>query len=71
MAQVSYFETGGFVVHKAYIAESRCKFSVWFNASGNVVDAERIDARNRSLPASDAQKLALKRRYSYFASTKG
>ncbi len=57
--QVNKFTDGGFVAHKVYIGESRCKFSAWFDASGNLFDCERIDARYRSYPATDKQKAAV------------
>lgn len=40
MEQVSRFTDGGFVVHKARISGSRCKFSVWFDREGVIIDAE-------------------------------
>ena len=45
--QVHTFPNGSFVVHKVYITGSACKFSIWFDSSGNLTDAERIDKRHR------------------------
>lgn len=45
--QVHTFPNGGFVAHRVYITESTCKFSIWFDGSGNLTDAERIDKRRR------------------------
>lgn len=57
--QLSTFSNGGFVIHKIYIGESRCRFSAWFDADGKILDCERIDARGRPYPASDKQKAAV------------
>lgn len=47
---IAYFSTGGFVAHKYRVDGLKSKFSVWFNADGFAIDAERIDARGRSFP---------------------
>jgi hypothetical protein len=52
--QTHTFPNGSFVVHKVYITESTCKFSIWFDSSGNLTDAERIDKRNRSYTVKHA-----------------
>jgi hypothetical protein len=45
--RVHTFPNGSFVAHRVYITESTCKFSIWFDSSGNLTDAERIDKRPR------------------------
>lgn len=53
--------------HNITMAGSSCKFSAWFKgdpmgATGSLavlVDAERIDARGRSLPVTDVQRAVL------------
>ena len=45
--QVHTFRGGGFVAHRVYTTESTCKFSIWFDSSGILTDAERIDKRQR------------------------
>lgn len=45
--QFHTFPNGGFVAHKVYITGSACKFSIWFDSSGNLTEAERIDKRHR------------------------
>ena len=57
--QVIPFTNGGFAAHKVYIGESRCKFSAGFDANGNLLDCDRIDARHRAYPATDKQKAAV------------
>ena len=52
--QVHTFPNGGFVAHKVYITSSTCEFSIWFDSSGNLTDAERIDKRNRSYTVKHA-----------------
>ncbi len=52
--QVRTFPNGGFVAHKVYITESTCKFSIWFDSSGNLTDAERIDKRHRGYTVKHA-----------------
>lgn len=72
MIQVSYFQTGGFVVHKAKLAESAAnRFSVWFDANGKATEAERFDRLNRSTRATPKQLVSLERRYSYLAKKTG
>ena len=57
--QIMPFSTGGFVVHKVYISGSQCKFSAWYDENGKLVDAERIDARGVSYPATTKQRAEL------------
>ena len=57
--QISVFYRGGFVVHRVYIGGSKCRFSAWYDENGNFLDGERIDARNRAMPATPAQREAL------------
>ena len=45
--QVHTFPNGSFVAHRVYITGSTCKFSIWFDSSGNLSYAERIDKRQR------------------------
>jgi hypothetical protein len=49
--QISRFHNGDFVIH-GITWLSRSKISAWFNAKGALVDAEYIDATNRSRPVS-------------------
>lgn len=57
--QIQTLPNGGKVAHKVTLPESKCRFSVWFDASGVLLDAERIDAANRSQWATDKQRTAL------------
>ena len=59
--QIQHFTTGGFVIHKASISGSNCRFSVWFDDAGNLLDAERISYAGVSLKATDKQKAELSR----------
>ncbi len=52
--QVHAFPDGSFVAHKVYITESTCKFSIWFDSSGNLTDAGRIDKRHRGYTVKHA-----------------
>ena len=55
--QVHIFLDGCFVAHRVYITGSPCRFSIWFDSSGILTDAERIDKRQRGYavkPASAA-----------------
>ena len=45
--QAHTFQGGSFVAHRVYITGSACKFSIWFDSSGILTDAERIDKRQR------------------------
>jgi hypothetical protein len=53
--QISYFDRNGpcagFVVHKITCPESAMRFSAWFDAKGNFVDAEGIDSLGRARKA--------------------
>jgi hypothetical protein len=45
--QLCRFQPGaGFVLHKMQVGQSL--YSAWFSESGELLDAERIDARGRS-----------------------
>jgi hypothetical protein len=70
--QVSYFDRNGpcagFVVHKITCPESAMRFSAWYDAKGNFVDAEGIDALGRSRKAPESvmpRLLAIGRQYAY------
>lgn len=52
--QFHTFSNGSFVAHKVYITGSTCKFSMWFDSSGNLTDAERIDKRHRGYAVKHA-----------------
>lgn len=52
--QTHTFPNGIFVAHKVYITESTCKFSIWFDSSGNLTGAERIDKRHRGYTVKHA-----------------
>lgn len=52
--QIHTFSNGGFVAHRVYITESACKFSIWFDAVGNLTDAARYDKRRREYPVNHA-----------------
>ena len=60
--QIKFFSDGlGFVAHKYRMAESACRFSVWFNEDGYAIDAQRIDARNRCYPVTPQQMERIQR----------
>ena len=42
------FEGGGFVIHKIRLESYAGRFSAWFDAKGDLVDAEQIDVLDRS-----------------------
>jgi hypothetical protein len=56
-----------YVVHKIRLAGRASRFSAWFSADpfgpgaslASVIDAERIDARGVSYPATDAERRQL------------
>ena len=52
--QFHTFPDGCFVAHKVYITGSACKFSIWFDSSGNLTEAERIDKRRRGYAVKHA-----------------
>lgn len=56
------FSNGGWVQHGVQIGDQRSRYSVWFDPDGQLVDAERIDARNRAHPVRSAKTLATLRR---------
>lgn len=49
--QVHRFPNGGFVAHKVVLYGYKGYFSVWFNANGELVDAEKL-VNGRSYAAS-------------------
>jgi hypothetical protein len=49
------FSNGGHVVHRMTMPNSKCKFSVWYDNCGFLIDAERINKNQVSLPATDSQ----------------
>ena len=53
------FSTGGFVVHKIRLNGS--KFSAWYDSVGTLIDAERIDSRDRSYAPGRLQRIELER----------
>ena len=39
--QINHFTTGGFVIHKITVPENpNGRYSAWFDAEGNILDAE-------------------------------
>lgn len=57
--QVSYFTTGGYVIHK--IPYGSGKLSAWFGADGELKDIEKFDVNGRKtgsgiMAASDAAR---------------
>lgn len=62
MERVSYFFNGGFVVHRAVISGSKCKFSAWFDADGKLLAAERFTWDDkRTFAATEKQRAELAR----------
>lgn len=62
--QVSYFTTGGFVIHK--IPYGAGKLSAWFGADGELKDIEKFDVHGRKtgqgiLAASERARIIGKR----------
>ena len=60
--QCHQFNNGGFVAHDVRFACSAGKFSVWYDAAGNVTDIDAIDKLgrpNRRVPASVQRKAPL------------
>ncbi len=55
MEQHHKFSNGGHVVHRQKMPGSKCKFSVWYDSVGFVLDISRIDALNRELNATPKQ----------------
>lgn len=57
--QVCVFDYGGqfkgLVIHRYRLPGSSCKFSVWYNETGEVTGAERINRLNRAQPPSAKQ----------------
>lgn len=57
--QCHQFSNGGFVAHDVRFACSAGKFSIWYDAAGNVTDIDAIDKlgrANRRVPASVKRK---------------
>lgn len=50
--QVVQFPDGGFVIHKIPAVTGKGRYSAWYDAKARPVDAECIDALNRSRPVS-------------------
>ena len=44
------FESGGYCIHKITIPGSNRVFSAWFNAAGELIDAEARDRRGAYRP---------------------
>lgn len=59
MLQKADFPSGGFVLHKIKIIGSISKFSAWYDAQGNLLAAERIDRKWRSVQPSEQQLVEL------------
>jgi len=59
---VSHFAGGGVVIHKIHLAGSACRFSAWLDASGVLLDAERVNRAGRSYPVGILQRRELQRR---------
>lgn len=57
--QTGQFSNGDKYAHKVFLSTSKRKFSVWYSATREFQDAEGIDARGRSYPATKAQRAAL------------
>ncbi len=47
MIQKCKFSDGGFVLHDITLPNSNSRFSACYNAKGNLLGADRIDARQR------------------------
>lgn len=45
--QVSRFSNGGFVIHKAKAGDSVLQYSAWYDADGNLLDAEGYNRQYR------------------------
>lgn len=59
MAQVMPFTNGGFVVHRAYLGSSKCKFSAWFDMDDRLLDAHAVAANGRSARVTEAARKEL------------
>ena len=57
--QLQRYPNGGFVCHRIKLNGYNCKFSVWFDREGKLVDSERIDNLGRSNNCSNAVKALL------------
>ena len=60
--QCHKFSNGAFVAHDVRFACSAGKFSIWYDAAGNVTDIDAIDKlgrANRRVPASVQRKAPL------------
>lgn len=56
MQQHHKFSNGGHVVHRQNMPGSKCRFSVWYDNCGFVLDIERITTQNISYPATKKQQ---------------
>jgi hypothetical protein len=56
---VKHFTQGGCVRHGVRLPGCASKFSAWYDENGNLLDADRIDARGRSHLPTAAQRKAL------------
>ncbi|MCA3186959.1 MAG: hypothetical protein INH13_25740 [Cupriavidus sp.] len=45
--QVKRFDSGGFVIHKIRIPESKLRFSAWYDASGQLLDVEAFTSSGK------------------------
>ena len=61
MAQASFFQNGGFVLHKIRLEGSPRKFSAWFSTAGVLLSAEGYDAKDRGAAPGARQIRALER----------
>lgn len=70
--QVSYFDNGGYVVHKATVAGSDRVFSAWFDEDGRLTGAEGRDRRGATKAVTMRNGLRqweyLQAKYGYLAS---
>lgn len=49
--QIKHFTTGGFVIHKARVADSTLTFSAWFDAKGNLLDVDAFTSTGKPFGA--------------------
>ena len=55
--KLSTFPSGGFVIHNLTFSCSVARFSVWYDADGNLLDCERINVLRRSSPVSPKSRV--------------
>lgn len=60
--QVHSFSNGSYVAHRVCLDGSTRRFSMWFDAEGQVTDAEGLDRLGRPGPVSTGQRASLQRR---------